>query len=248
MAQGTGDDAGAGLTLEQLARTVGMSPRNVRAYQTRGLVHPPTVHGRTGYYDGTHVSRLMLVRELQERGLNLAAVGALLESKEVVTWLFHDVRERGRDSADVGPVTLPDVSVARLRALDADAPDALCRHGVLRRGDDGTYVADAAVFMASLRLIESGVPLADVVRVLLEVSRQARGVAADIARTLACPEQRVPGDGVAEEGSPAVDTLVPYAVQMCVAGFESVLYAAVPDEVHAGRESPVRHRSDQPAR
>ena len=38
------------LTIEELARRVGLSTRNVRAYRTAGLLPPPTLEGRTGRY------------------------------------------------------------------------------------------------------------------------------------------------------------------------------------------------------
>src|SRR3954469_6089843 len=52
------------LTIDELARAVGMTVRNVRAYASRGLMPPPRLVGRTGYYGEEHVTRLTLVREL----------------------------------------------------------------------------------------------------------------------------------------------------------------------------------------
>ncbi|MDQ4084188.1 MAG: MerR family transcriptional regulator, partial [Actinomycetota bacterium] len=62
------------LTIDQLAAEVGMTVRNVRAYATRGLIPPPRLVGRTGYYAREHASRLRLIRDLIERGYTLAAV------------------------------------------------------------------------------------------------------------------------------------------------------------------------------
>lgn len=67
------------LTVEQLARTTGMSVRNVRNYQSRGLLPPPTVRGRTGYYGEEHVARLRLVQELQAEGFKLDVIKRLVE-------------------------------------------------------------------------------------------------------------------------------------------------------------------------
>ena len=62
------------LTIDQLAASVGMTVRNVRAYASRGLIPPPRLVGRTGYYGPEHASRLRLIRDLIERGYTLAAV------------------------------------------------------------------------------------------------------------------------------------------------------------------------------
>lgn len=56
-----------------------MTVRNIRAHQSRGLLPPPEVRGRTGYYGDEHVARLELIRDLQSDGLNLEAIRRLLE-------------------------------------------------------------------------------------------------------------------------------------------------------------------------
>jgi DNA-binding transcriptional MerR regulator len=70
---------GAELTIDQLAQRAGMTVRNVRAHQSRGLLPPPEVRGRTGYYGDEHVARLELIRTLQDDGFNLEAIRRLLE-------------------------------------------------------------------------------------------------------------------------------------------------------------------------
>jgi DNA-binding transcriptional MerR regulator len=69
------------MTIGELARRTGMTIRNIRAHQTRGLLPPPDVHGRTGYYDEEHVARIELTKEMQAEGLNLEAIRRVLETK-----------------------------------------------------------------------------------------------------------------------------------------------------------------------
>ena len=66
------------LTIDELARTTGMTVRNIRAHQSRGLLPPPTVRARTGYYGSDHVARIELIREMQAEGFNLEAIRRLL--------------------------------------------------------------------------------------------------------------------------------------------------------------------------
>lgn len=66
------------LTIDELARRTGMTVRNVRAHQSRGLLPPPTLRGRTGYYGEEHRARIELIRELQGEGFNLEAIRKLL--------------------------------------------------------------------------------------------------------------------------------------------------------------------------
>ena len=60
------------LTIDQLAQRTRLTVRNIRAYQSRGLVPPPELRGRTGYYGEEHIARIKLIRELQSEGFNLA--------------------------------------------------------------------------------------------------------------------------------------------------------------------------------
>jgi DNA-binding transcriptional MerR regulator len=69
-----------GLTIDELARRTGMTVRNIRAHQSRGLLPAPSLRGRTGYYGPEHVARIELVRELQQEGFNLESIKRLIES------------------------------------------------------------------------------------------------------------------------------------------------------------------------
>ena len=67
------------ITIDELAQRTRLTVRNIRAYQSRGLVQPPTLRGRTGYYGPDHIARIELIRELQAEGFNLEAIRRLLE-------------------------------------------------------------------------------------------------------------------------------------------------------------------------
>ena len=77
-ANGAAADSAYALTVEQLAAEVGMSVRNIRNHHTRGLLPPPEVRARVGYYSAEHVARLRLILDLQADGFNLAAIERLL--------------------------------------------------------------------------------------------------------------------------------------------------------------------------
>jgi len=67
------------LTIEQLAAETGMSVRNIRSHQARGLLAAPDVRTRVGYYGPEHVVQLRLIRDLQEEGFNLNGIKRLLQ-------------------------------------------------------------------------------------------------------------------------------------------------------------------------
>src|SRR3984893_1338655 len=74
--------SGYDLTVEQLAAEVGMSVRNIRNHHTRGLLPPPDVRARVGYYSSEHVARLRLILDLQADGFNLTAIERLLSGSD----------------------------------------------------------------------------------------------------------------------------------------------------------------------
>ncbi len=74
-------DGRSELTIDRLARKTGMTARNIRAHQSRGLLPPPDVRGRVGYYGPEHVARLQLIKEMQSDGFNLEAISNLLGGK-----------------------------------------------------------------------------------------------------------------------------------------------------------------------
>ncbi len=112
------------LTIDDLAQRSGVSSRNIRYYQTRGLLPPPRVKGRTGTYDARHMDRLALISELKAEGLNLQAIGFLLGgSSQVDTGEVRSLKRAILDSWMVKPpeeVRLQDL-LKRLRLRDEDA-------------------------------------------------------------------------------------------------------------------------------
>jgi DNA-binding transcriptional MerR regulator len=72
------DSSQAELTVEQLAYETGMSVRNIRNHQSRGLLPPPEVRARVGYYGPEHVARLRLIQEMQGEGFKLSAISRLI--------------------------------------------------------------------------------------------------------------------------------------------------------------------------
>ena len=69
-------------SVEELALAANTTVRNIRAYQDRGVLPPPTLRGRKGIYNNQHLSRLRLVSNLLERGYTLSSIRELLDAME----------------------------------------------------------------------------------------------------------------------------------------------------------------------
>ena len=68
------------LTIDELARRVGMSVRNLREWRAQGLLPPPRMRGRGGYYEEAQVARLQRIRQLHGEGFPLDLIRRLLEA------------------------------------------------------------------------------------------------------------------------------------------------------------------------
>src|SRR5689334_20069721 len=117
------------LTIEQLAAESGMSVRNIRAHQARGLLAPPEVRMRVGYYGPEHVAQLRLIRELQDDGFNLNGIKRLLEDTQGTAerlLRFKDAltRSAGTESAEM--LTLAELG-QRFRVSPEEAPEVLAK-------------------------------------------------------------------------------------------------------------------------
>lgn len=103
--------------LDELARRAGVASTTVRLYQTRGLLAPPRLEGRTGWYGDSHLSRLRLIARLQGEGHSLAGIADLLEQ-----W------EQGRSlDAVVGVEAELDALLGEVRAVVLDPAELLGR-------------------------------------------------------------------------------------------------------------------------
>ncbi|MFD8781910.1 MerR family transcriptional regulator [Kitasatospora sp. NPDC059599] len=136
------DRSDASYAVEEISRLVGMSPRNIRAHQSRKLLPPPARRGRVGYYDETHVRRLRHIVHLQRQGFNLVSIAA-----------FLGVGDRGDEEARLA-------SAVNCAVRDQPAVFySLNRHGMLGWEADGTVtVARPAVHRATMELVRTGVP------------------------------------------------------------------------------------------
>lgn len=175
-------DGEADLTIDELARAVGMTVRNVRAHQSRGLIPPPEIRGRTGYYGPAHVSRLELVKDLQAEGFNLEAirrilerapsgdVGRMLDFTRAVAEPFSDEEPEISDAASLagrwGEQLTPEL-VAKLE-----------RHGFMRQLADGQVeLPSPRLNRVAGELSELGIPFPAVVEVAGTLRRHTEAIA-----------------------------------------------------------------------
>jgi DNA-binding transcriptional MerR regulator len=252
-AQGNGAGAQASLTIDELARRTGMTVRNIRAHQSRGLVPPPEVRGRTGYYGDEHLARIELIKELQADGFNLEAIRRLLEgaggsSAEVLDFSralrapFEDERPEILDLEEMaerwGGRTDPEL-IERAEGL-----------GLMRSlGDGRIEILSPRLQRAGTELAALGVPPETSLEVAAQVRTHARRVArAFIELFVENVWKPFNQRGRPEEEWPkvrdALERLRPLASEALLAIFQQVMSEAV--EEAAGRE--LQRELNEPAR
>jgi DNA-binding transcriptional MerR regulator len=64
--------------VDDLARASGVTVRNIRAYQERGLLHPPARRGRVALFDDTHLARLKVITSMLSRGYTSDHISEML--------------------------------------------------------------------------------------------------------------------------------------------------------------------------
>ncbi len=71
------------MRIDELAHRASVPSRTIRYYTQQGLLPPPRLKGRVGYYSETHLERLRLIKELQEkRFLPLSVIRGVIRSCE----------------------------------------------------------------------------------------------------------------------------------------------------------------------
>jgi DNA-binding transcriptional MerR regulator len=229
------------LTIDDLARAVSMTVRNVRAYASRGLMPAPRLVGRTGYYGDEHVSRLTLVRELLNEGYTLAAVerivGSGLPAGANALAVLSSLRTPFR--AEEAEVLDRSTMSARVGGRDDLALDRLAELGIVERLDnDEVRVLQPALFAAGVQVIRLGLPARDVLDTYEGLRGQVREVAdVFVGLFMGSVWRRYVDAGMPEEQLEEVQSIVerlhPAAVQTLLAVFRGAMAEAVDEAIGA---------------
>jgi DNA-binding transcriptional MerR regulator len=168
------------LTIEELAGRTGVTVRNIRAHQSRGLVPPPEIDGRTGYYGPEHVARLELIGEMQADGFNLQAIKRLL------------------DVSDGSGEELLGFKRALMAPFEQETPELMDQHefeerwgaidgkllaraekiGLVRRlGGGGFEIPSPTLYRAGEELLALGVPPQTMISVAEKIRRRSEAIA-----------------------------------------------------------------------
>jgi DNA-binding transcriptional MerR regulator len=222
-------------TLAEVAAAVGMSERNVRAYRSRGLIRPPRMRGRIGYYSQEHLAQLRLIQALLGRGLSLTVIAQLIDRGVAHTELARLVRE---ELPAGGEVPLSSATVEVLEAAEPGVLGRLADLGLGRRTDTG-YAADPSYLAMSNLLVALGVSHLDVARVSERTAECAYGLAERLP-SLELDDDPPAGGPADGDAPPSAAEVRACAVELASTAFRLALTAALERRASAGVSAPER--------
>lgn len=225
-----------------------MTVRNVRAYAARGLLPPPRLVGRTGWYGRQHVARLVLVREMLAEGYSLAMIERTLAhappTASSVTLALHRALLTPWLPSEPEETTAVELAVRAGRPEDPALVDELVEMGLVERLDgDRLRVLDPALLTAGLQVVELGVPA----RALIAAQSRVIELVREIAQTYVGMYMASEGRGLLESGAPeeqlelaraTMSRLQPAAAQALLASFRTEMASAVETAVQSVLDAP----------
>jgi DNA-binding transcriptional MerR regulator len=173
------------LTVEQLAAEVGMSVRNIRNHHTRGLLPPPEVRARVGFYNAEHVARLRLILDLQADGFNLAAIERLLSGSDGLAERLLGLRRAvttpfEAESPEFVTAEELDKRFGELDAKDAERVRKLKL--LVPLGEDRFEVPSPALLAAAEEVVALGIPLHAALVLVERMSRDCDSISRDFTK------------------------------------------------------------------
>lgn len=177
-------------TIDELSQAAGMTVRNVRAYQDKGLIPPPEIRGRTGIYSSAHLARLRVIGPLLARGYSLSNIGELIGAWEKGQDLHQLL---GLEQALTTPWSEDAPAYYELSELMALFPRQLSPEVLAKAGSLRLIVVDGArfkvpsprLFNAGVELVKLGVPLSDLLDILAGVRNNVEQVANALVQLVA---------------------------------------------------------------
>jgi DNA-binding transcriptional MerR regulator len=174
------------VTIDELARLTGATVRNIRAYQSRGLLPPPEIRARTGYYGPEHVSRLRMIQAMQAEGFRLEAIQRLLTRPNGAA---EEIFSFGRVLLETFGEASPEfATTAELEERFGSPLDK----SVLRKaekldlliplGDDRWEIRNPTLVSAGEQLAVLGIPLSHALAVAQKIDHHTRAIAKDYVR------------------------------------------------------------------
>jgi len=241
------------LSIEELSVRVGVTTRNIRAYQTQGLLPAPERRGRTGIYGAEHVAQLEMIRDLREQGIGLPAIARLMSWGEGIPAgelrAFASSLLQGLIAET--PAIEPTIDATAIWGEEQVTPELVERSlatGFFRLEEDGTFLVRSPTLRAhGAELHELGVSFAEAIDLMEALHRHLDAIAVMFAdlfvEHFSLPQ--LDAGSTSEERAAALqavserlDRLRPMATSAVNAAFRLVLQTRAEEALAASLEGP----------
>jgi DNA-binding transcriptional MerR regulator len=226
----------ADMTIEELSGRSGITVRNIRSHRARGLLPPPVVRDRIGYYGAEHLNRLRLIQELQEEGFNLKGIERLLDKRlgpaEQLLAFKHDLEVFENEE----PQTF---TRDELAARFGDESDAAIKRAVefgalVPTGEDRYEAPFPSLLDAAEAVVAEGVPLEHTLVVFRKTRSHCRSVAHEFVRLfLEDVWKPFEEEGYSEERWPEVREALHRLRPLSLRALTAIFQMAMADEVES---------------
>ncbi len=169
------------LTIDALARATGTTVRNIRSLHTRGLLPPPAIRARTGYYGREHVRRVKMILTMQTEGFQLKAIERLLDRPEAAAEQIFDF---GRTLLEAFGGTEPEYATSDELAerfggqFDPGLRRKAEKLGLVKGlGEDRWEIRNPTLVSAGEQLVALGVPLSHALAVAEKIEQHTAAIA-----------------------------------------------------------------------
>jgi DNA-binding transcriptional MerR regulator len=158
------------MTIDELARRVDMTARNIREWQTNGLVPPPQRRGRIGIYGDDHIAHIERIKSLRAQGFPLDIIRRILDqSGESAPEVRRMASELLSPANLTGSLEMKRADLARQFGAESEQYFTDC--GLVEIvNDELLVVTDTATFDFVEKLIAVGLPLDKVARALAHMT------------------------------------------------------------------------------
>jgi DNA-binding transcriptional MerR regulator len=220
------------LTIDELAQATGTTVRNIRAHQSRGLLPPPTIRARTGYYGPEHQQRLRMIQAMQAEGFRLDSIQRLLDQpggagEQIFNFGRTLLTSFGDDTPEFA--TSAELEERLGGPLDPKLMRKAEKLGILRAlGEERWEIRNPTLMAAGEQLTALGIPLSHALAVAEKIDRHTQAIAEAYVRLFLSDvlgDKRI-SDRPAEDWSrfgEALDRLRPLAIEAIRASFEQAM-------------------------
>jgi DNA-binding transcriptional MerR regulator len=229
--------------VEQLAAECDVSVDTIRFYRSKGLLPPPRRAGRVALYGEEHAERIRRVRTLQRQGLTLAVIGRIFEGSLDRADADLAAAVAASQSEREGEEFLTLEQLAQKSGMPSALLRAAERAGLTigRRidGEERYTSTDVEMVRHGLRLLETGLPINDLLALASTYSVRARETAEEAVELFDRHVRKpIRASGLSEEEAAerlvaAFRELLPAVTQLVAHHFRRVLLAVAEEHIEA---------------